>query len=116
MESAVTTKMQFIGPDEDTKIRVTRTVVEKMPKVAGRKGTVSVTTTTSYDFDVTDFVVDKLPEHCHRCPAGICCNGVESCGRNTPMLPEDSKHRPSTCKLIDLDTYLSLQNQSEQAE
>lgn len=56
----------------------------------------------------SDFQVLRLPENCYRCPVGFSCND-QGCGRNVPWTEEDTKHKPDTCKLeqIDLGELLS---------
>ena len=41
----------------------------------------------------------KIPENCLSCPNGY----MNDCGRNIPFKTEDYEHRPSTCKLEQVD-------------
>lgn len=61
-----------------------------------------------YEFDLSDFVIDRLPSSCYSCPSGFSTIPGKPCGRNVPFRPEDATSRPSTCKLRELDKYLVL--------
>lgn len=72
----------------------------------GMKGKVRLTISSEYILNVTDFIVLELPENCNSCPAGICCNGEITCGRNVPWTDADAKKRPDTCKLRTLEEVI----------
>lgn len=76
-------------------------------RVFNNDGTVTIS--LSLTFSNAEFVTDKLPESCSRCPVGYGANGLGPAGTNIPCGRRGkllSDRRDPNCKLKTILDYL----------
>lgn len=68
--------------------------------------------TLSINIPYSDEKCIKAPDSCLKCPNGY-SRYMKDCGRNVPFIAEDYEHRPSTCKLEQIDVRALIEAELE---